>query len=72
MITETVGEDWADVLFLKEQRADELRNLLPEERCAGERRGLEPGSARPRSSGNGRPLGRGVGLNPIPPEPILG
>jgi hypothetical protein len=25
MITETVGEDWADVLFLKEQRADELR-----------------------------------------------
>jgi hypothetical protein len=27
MIPETVGEDWADVLFLKEQRADEPRTL---------------------------------------------
>jgi hypothetical protein len=34
MIPETVGEDWA--LFLKEQRADQLPNLLPVERCAGE------------------------------------
>jgi len=38
---------WAAVLFLKERRTNEPRTLLPMERYAGERRGLEPGSREP-------------------------
>jgi hypothetical protein len=45
MISETVSEDWADVLFLKEQRADEPRTLRfrasPFSR-AGTRKGMRP------------------------------